>query len=266
MKDKKPRLGQHFLTRSETAGWVADAIPLTKTDTVLEVGPGEGILTRELLGRAGRVIAFEKDARLIPVLKDRFSEEVAVGRCILIHADIRDVVLEAVLKEHAVSSYSVVANIPYYISGMLIRFFLEAVVQPTNLAFLVQKEVAERACAKDGKESLLSLAVALYGTPGMGRVVKPGAFSPPPQVDSAILTIQDIHKAPFDTKEEREVFFAMLHTAFGQKRKRITTTLKEGIDVDTLEHCGILPTARPETLSLPHWLCLHNRRTGLNNK
>ena len=246
------RLGQHFLTRPEIAGWIADAAAIHKDDTVVEIGPGRGILTRELLARAGKVVAIEKDDGLIPGLHDMFSDEIATHKLTIHEQDIRDTNPDALCPD----TYKLVANIPYYLTGFIMRHFLTAAHQPTDMVLLVQKEVAERVCALDHKESLLSLSVKAYGTPLCERVVKAGAFNPPPKVDSAVLTIHDISRKRFISLEHEERFFTLLHAAFQHKRKHLTGTIGSHIDTPTWARCGVEPTARPETVPVDMWCCL----------
>lgn len=248
------RLGQHFLTRPEIAGWVADALPLTINDTVLEIGPGKGILTAELLKRAGKVIAVEKDALLIPELEERFFAEIASGKLILVEEDVRNFnpSFYPLLTNH----YSLVANIPYYITGALIRQFLTAEHQPKHMALLVQKEVAERVVATNGKESLLSLSVKAYGTPRYVRTVKAGSFSPPPRVDSAILAVDEISRGRFVSHEHEQRFFELLHKGFASKRKMLAGNLGKNFAEAAFERCGIPKKSRAEDILLDSWLCL----------
>ena len=262
---KKKSLGQHFLTSPAIAGKIADAAELTKKDTVLEVGPGNGIITKELLARAGKVIAVEKDDRLIETLKEEFKKEVDSKKLILVHADALDFDISKYLKKR---NFIVVANIPYYITGSLLRKLLTAGnAQPTTMVLLVQKEVAERIVAKKkkpldsarGKESLLSLSVKAYGIPNLVGVVKRGSFSPPPKVDSAILGIFDISRRNFRRLPDRR-FFGVLRAGFAHKRKFLAANLapafgKERV-ADAFQALSLPKPARPEDISLPEWLAL----------
>ena len=181
------RLGPHFLTSRRALAYIVDAAELTSADTVLEVGPGTGFLTEALLARAGRVIAIEKDARLVSGLAERFAAERASGRLELVHADVRS--FDPSDWKLEIRNWKLVANIPYYLTGDLIRQFLTCDVQPSRMVLMLQREVAERIVAKDGKESLLSISVKAYGTPRIVARVPAGSFSPLPKVDSAILLI-----------------------------------------------------------------------------
>lgn len=256
---KTPKLGQHFLTRPEIARWVADAIPLQKGDTVLEIGPGHGILTRTLLEQGLTVVAVEKDAMLAEELSETFSDEITSGQLTLIREDVRD--FTPTHCSALASGYSLVANIPYYITGQLIRTFLTSSPQPRTMALLIQKEVAQRIVASDHKHSILSLSVHAYGTPTLHKTVKAGAFSPPPQVDSAILAIENISRDTFPDTDTEERFFEIVKTAFSQKRKMLKATLKNTVSPDRFTACDVPETARPEDVALEKWLCLA-KQTG----
>lgn len=251
---KGAKLGQHFLTRPQTAGWVAGSIPIPGEYTVLEIGPGHGILTRELLKTAKKVVAIEKDTTLVSELKETFREELESGQLVLISEDVRDFTPSECA--HLQNGYVLIANIPYYITGYIMRKFLTAEHQPTSMVLLVQKEVAERAVAKDGKHSLLSLSVHVYGNPSLGKIVRAGAFSPPPKVDSAILIIQNISRTHFSNEEVEKRFFEILKTAFSQKRKTLGATLKTTIQPDDFVRCALDKKTRPEDVFLEQWLCL----------
>lgn len=239
---KKKSLGQHFLNSAHYLNAVADAAEVTKGDTVLEIGPGEGALTKVLLERGATVVAVEKDARLMPVLNEKFGKKVRV-----IEADALDIDL-AKLK---LKKFKVVGNIPYYITGALLRTFLSEKKQPSLLVFLMQKEVAER-IARSKKESILSLSVKAYGEPKYVKTVPKGAFVPPPKVDSAILKVSDISRAHFATAAHEERFFQLVKAGFGQKRKRVASNLKALVG----ERAAALGDVRAEDLPLESWLML----------
>ena len=246
----KKSLGQHFLRSESALRKIVDAGHLSATDMVLEVGPGEGVLTKLLLKQGGKVVAVEKDDRLIPVLEQTFASEISSGKLELVHADILDFDLSYKLKA---ISYKLVANIPYYITGVLIRKFLESEAQPSTMVLLIQKEVAKRIVAKDGKESILSISVKAYGVPRYIDTVKAGAFSPPPKVDSAIIAIEDISKKFFSEVSE-EHFFGVLKKGFAHPRKLLSSNL--GIPSSVLRACDIGEKARPENLSKENWKLL----------
>lgn len=237
----KKSLGQHFLTSVDIARSVVDAGKVTEDDTVLEIGPGKGMLTKELLATGAHVIVIEKDTECIPFLHKEFNTYIKEGQLEVIEGDVRQY-------EPPKTPYKLVANIPYYITGEIIRTFLEREHKPTTISLLVQKEVADR-IARSQKESLLSLSVKAFGTPKYIKTVKAGSFFPKPAVDSAILAIYGISGEFFEDIDE-QVFFEVLHKAFGEKRKQVGKTLGEIIPKENLP---IEPAMRPEDISLSEW-------------
>lgn len=252
---KKKSLGQHFLTSTHYLGAIADAAHITEGEQVFEIGPGEGTLTQELLNRGARVVAIEKDHRLIPILSERFSQAIAEGKLVLQEGD----VLTSTAKDLQLEkSYALVANIPYYITGAILEQFLSGEDQPSRAVVLVQKEVAER-IARSEKESILSLSVKAYGKPSYIKTVPAGAFSPPPQVDSAILRIEAISRERFESKAQEQRFFTLLHAGFGQKRKLLKRNLESVLGEDSLSaliEAGIPEKARAEDVPIEKWLVL----------
>lgn len=237
----KKSLGQHFLTSKEIAKRLVDAAHVQKGDVVVEVGPGTGILTEQLLAAGASVTAIEIDPLCIASLEEVFAQEIAAGQLTIISSDVR-------IFTPTVKNYKVVANIPYYITGEIIRLFLEQDVKPSCMVVLVQKEVAER-IARSKKESILSLSVKAYGQPKYIKTVKAGSFFPKPSVDSAILAIYDISDSFFKDIGEDD-FFLILHKAFGEKRKQVGKTLGPLIEREKLP---ISPTTRPEDIPLETW-------------
>src|SRR3989344_451270 len=210
-KKRGARLGQHYLTGLWAAHKLAGAVSVRPGEPILEIGPGKGALTKELLATEARVIAVEKDPALVAVLRETFKDELALGKLELIERDVRDFapgswnpprglrfsmprLLGMKIGRLEAGSYVLAANIPYYITGEIIRQFLETETQPRAMALLIQKEVADRIIARDKKESIFSLSVKAYGTPKIVAKVSRGNFSPPPNVDSAILLIENISK------------------------------------------------------------------------
>ena len=257
MKTKKS-LGQHFLHSPQIIADIVSAGKVTSGDTVVEVGPGEGTLTEALLQTGANIVSIEKDDRLIPVLEEKFRKEISSEKLRLIHGDILDFKISQ--KNLGVkNSYKVVANIPYYITGQIIRMFLESDYKPESMTLLVQKEVAERIVAKDGKESLLSLSVKVFGEPRYVRKVGRGAFSPQPNVDSAVLSVVDISNKRLG-KVAPELFFHIIHIGFAHKRKQLIANLSLVYDRESLikifTQCGIAEKARAEDLSLETWIQL----------
>jgi len=248
-------LGQNFLMHARIAERIALSAKLVPDAVVFEIGPGTGMLTRELLKLAKRVIALEADDELFEKLKETFADEIAIGKLELVHGDIRTFAIESLPK-----GYSLVANIPYYLTGEIFRMFLTAQNQPRSMTLLVQKEVAERV-ARSRKESILSLSVKAYGTPKYEFTVPRGAFNPAPNVDSAVLTIRDISRKNFSTGnwgsltspsvvEER--FFALIRAGFAHKRKFVRKNIEEA----GLSAGDIPEKARAEDVPLAVWLSL----------
>lgn len=259
----KRSLGQHFLTNARVVEKMVEAAQLEKGATALEIGPGTGTLTEGLLDTGARVIAIEADERAVTLLRERFADALAVGQLVLHHTDVREIEPASVVPQD--SPYAVVANIPYYLSGMLLRTTLEAQHQPQRVVFLVQKEVAER-IARGKKESLLSLSVKAYGNPRYVLTVSRGNFAPPPSVDSAILAIDDISRDRFKNLGE-QWFFDVLHAGFSSRRKQLignlTALLPKEDMLQAFAALGIPPHIRGEDLSIDVWCAL---ATALSNK
>jgi 16S rRNA (adenine1518-N6/adenine1519-N6)-dimethyltransferase len=242
----KKSLGQNFLMHARIAERIVLVADISSTDTVLEIGPGTGMLTRELLKLAKKVIAIEADQELFSTLQETFAEEIAEGKLQLLHADIRTFDPSTIEDD-----YKLVANIPYYLTGEIFRMFLSAAHQPRSMTLLVQKEVAVR-IAREKKESILSLSVKAYGTPKYEFTVPRGAFKPAPNVDSAVLTIRDISRTNFASPGKEARFFDYLHAGFAHKRKYLSSNLgAAGLSA------GSIPLkARAEDLTLADWLGL----------
>src|SRR3990167_3279525 len=261
-KQKGARLGQHFLTGLWAAHKLAEAVDVTPGETILEIGPGKGALTRELLATGARVVAVEKDPALVAGLRDTFRDELALGRLELVEQDIRDFTPESCKLEAA--SYVLAANIPYYITGEIIRQFLETPAQPRAMAILIQKEVADRIIARDKKESILSLSIKAYGTPKIIAKVSRGNFAPPPSVDSAILLVGDISKKFFTLNNveglgdlDENHFFRVVKAGFASKRKFLSSNLAVQFGKDAVQRafevCGLSGKVRAEDVPLEKW-------------
>lgn len=256
--EHKKSLGQYFLNSPAVPRWMCDAAHVSPGQTVVEIGPGTGALTRELLARGARVIALEADPRAIESLMRTFADACATDTLIVHRADIRTFDLDSL--GLADQGYSVIANIPYYLSGLLFRMFLEAKAQPHTLVFLTQKEVAKRAAASTArgeKESLLSLSIQTYGTPRYVRTVARTHFTPQPNVDSGIVAIEDISRARLRDIEP-EHFFHILRLGFGQKRKQLLGNLAGEYAraqlIDIFSTLGLRPDVRAEDVALEKWL------------
>ncbi len=249
----KKSLGQHFLDDQEVLNLLVETGEVKAGEVVLEVGPGEGTLTQVLLNTGAKVVAIEKDPRLIPILTKKFEVEVKAGKLELIESDILDLYykesLPNILKD---KKYKLIANIPYYLTGELIKLFLKANQQPQLAVLLIQKEVGERVTSYKNKESVLSLAVKLYCEPSYIATVPKILFNPVPKVDSSIILFDQIKPAPKNVDVER--FFKLIKQAFSGKRKKLSNTLVEY--KAELEECGIDVNARPENVEFEKWLCL----------
>jgi 16S rRNA (adenine1518-N6/adenine1519-N6)-dimethyltransferase len=252
MKKTAAKLGQHFLIHGWAARALAHAAAPQEGETILEIGPGKGILTKELL-TLGPVVAVEKDEALVAKLHEIFPQELASERLKIFSADVRDVTPESV----GLTKYVVAANIPYYITGEIIRQFLTALTQPRAMALLIQKEVAQRIVSEKG--SILSIAVRAFGTPKLVEKVPRKHFSPPPSVDSAILLIDAINRDFFGGLDEAH-FFHVVRAGFASKRKFLANNLGVVFDKDAVrasfERASISEKARAEDLSLAQWKAL----------
>ncbi|MEI6042118.1 MAG: 16S rRNA (adenine(1518)-N(6)/adenine(1519)-N(6))-dimethyltransferase RsmA [bacterium] len=260
MKDSvfaKKSLGQNFLKSQKALNQIIEGAGDLRDKTVLEIGPGMGSLTERLIKTpASKIILIEMDDRLIPILTEKFADEIKNKRMEIVHDDILKVNLNSIGLTKG--NYSLIANIPYYITGAIIRNIIGGDIYPERAVVLVQKEVAERIISRDKKGSLLSIAVKAIGDPKIIGKVPKGAFVPSPKVDSAILLIDNISKKTFDESSKKEKrFFDILHAGFAHKRKLLKSNLKEhNIFIDAekaLEVCNIKSDARSETLTLEQW-------------
>ncbi|NUQ84469.1 MAG: ribosomal RNA small subunit methyltransferase A [Anaerolineales bacterium] len=246
------RLGQNFLQEPSALETVASAAQIKPTDTVLEIGPGLGSLTRYLAVLARRVVAVELDADLIPPLRAIASPYENVH---IVHGDILELDPGELIHD---ADYLVVANIPYYITSAIIRHLLESRPKPSRIALTVQKEVAGRICAEPGEMSLLALSVQVYGKPRIAARIPAGAFFPAPKVDSAVLTI-DVYPSPLIEPELLDAFFKLIKAGFSQKRKTLRNSLSSGLHIppakaaELLTKAEIDPMRRAETLSIEEW-------------
>lgn len=282
MKPKKS-LGQNFLTSKKAVLEIVSAGDIVKGDAVLEIGPGKGALTEELLkSSATKIIAVEKDKDLMTFLSEKFKEDIEKERLILIRGDILDLDISKTItstsptppKERLQTEereskknpllwrgrgevrYKLIANIPYYITGAIIERFLSIEKKPEKMVLLVQKEVAERIVAKNKKESILSLAVKLYGTPKIVYRVSAGSFFPKPKVDSAVLKI-DL-KNNILNKEVEAKYFKLIKKAFSHKRKVMLNNLKNEWEEENweeiFEKLNLNKKVRAEDLDLDTFL------------
>ena len=248
-------LGQHLLVSRKALDAVVDAAELTANDNVLEVGAGTGVLTVELAQRARRVVAVEMDRIILPLLEETVEPYPNVE---IIPRDLLAVRPEEVFGEEP---YKLVANLPYYITALILRHTLEARNRPTRVVVMVQREVAERMTASPGAMNLLALSAQFYGTPRIVAQVPATAFFPPPKVDSAVVRIDLFPQPPLEGAA-REFFFTLAHAGFAEKRKQLHNCLERNLHLapeqvaDWLEACGITPDRRAQSLSLEEWLTL----------
>ncbi|MFN8424206.1 MAG: rRNA adenine dimethyltransferase family protein [Anaerolineae bacterium] len=262
------RLGQHFLVDESYLERIVDAAEIEPADTVLEVGPGLGVLTEALCARAGRVVAVEIDAAMREILTDRLgrlanlsivaADILAVDPVALLEADAAGGALGGAMGDAAGQAagdarapgateagapalaqahfgplrghYKVVANLPYYITSAVLRRLLEARERPTRAVVMVQKEVADRITAAPGDMSILAVAIQLHAAVQRVAIVPPGAFHPPPKVSSAVLRL-DLHAAPPVPVDDVRAFFKVVRAGFGQKRKQLKNSVAAGLHV-----------------------------------
>jgi 16S rRNA (adenine1518-N6/adenine1519-N6)-dimethyltransferase len=278
MKAKKS-LGQNFLKSELALKKIVEAGEIKKDDVILEIGPGRGALTLKLLEVAGQVIAVEKDRELLEFLKEKFKKEIKSGSLVLVHEDILKFdANQTILKflsgpripgslpqpDHSKnlksSGFKIIANIPYNITGAILKKFLTGKNQPESMVLMVQHEVAQRVVARDGKESILSISVKAYGKPKLIMKVPARYFSPKPKVDSAIIVINDISRKIFvDNAVNEEKFWKIVKAGFAHKRKMLSGNLKKLKNIKEFEDFvpyNNLKNKRAEDLSLTDWISL----------
>lgn len=245
----KKSLGQHWLHDPESLQAMCDAAHLQPDDTVLEVGPGPGTLTRLLVGRAAQVVAVEFDQKLAAELPAR----VPATNLQVVQQDILSFDLTSLPP-----AYKLVANIPYYLTSNLIRVMSETPNPPATAVILIQKEVAERVAAKPGDMSILSVTAQFYWEVSLGREVPSELFTPPPKVDSQILVLHR-RAAPLFTDVEPPQYFRVVKAGFSQRRKTLLNSLAGGLRLSkdevraVCDRAGIDPGRRAQTLSLEEW-------------
>ena len=250
----KKGFGQNFLIDPFALETIVEAAQLTPTDHVLEIGPGLGVLTRELSQRAERVVAIEIDRGLVAALGEILIDSTNVT---IIEGDALHIDPAEHFPDHP---YKVIANIPYYITASLLRRFFESSRRPTRIVVMIQKEVAERIVATPGRLSLLAISVQFYGVPQIVGRVPASAFLPQPKVDSAILAI-DVRPSPL-VDIDPDTFFKVVSAGFAMPRKQIHNALPQRIwmprtgAADALAAAGIDSTRRAQTLSIDEWAIL----------
>lgn len=251
------KLGQNFLINQDIAKKIVESADLGADDLVLEIGPGKGILTEELVKKAGKIVAVEIDEKLVYFLKNKFIHQENIQ---LIFGNILKISLKKILRGEA-PKYKIVANLPYYITSPVIRLFLEAEFPPSEMILMVQKEVAERITAKPGHMSMLAVSVQYYAKPEILFNVGKENFEPVPEVESAVIRISRITK-PDKTRIKTNGFFRVVRAGFCAKRKTLANNLANSFHLDKkiveekLRMAGISPTARAQELSVEDWKSL----------
>jgi 16S rRNA (adenine1518-N6/adenine1519-N6)-dimethyltransferase len=256
----KKGLGQNFLVDDAVLQTIIQAADLKPSDTVIEVGPGLGLMTAALASRSGWVIAIELDNQLADILNDNLHHD----NIVVLNEDVLGIKPSEMLQgrapgfPEAFNSYKVVANLPYYITQPVIRHFLEAPVKPQKMVIMVQKEVAEVICAEPGQRSVLSIAVQFYGKPGIVAKVPAASFFPEPNVDSAVVKI-DVYQEPPVEVDNVDGFFKLVRAGFTAARKQVANSLSQGLGLpkpainQLLAKAGIDPQRRAETFTLEEW-------------
>lgn len=252
---RRPRksLGQHFLADTRIATRIVAAAELGASDTVVEIGPGAGVLTRRMVEQAGKVVAVELDQRLADELPGRLGLPANLE---VRHEDAREVDVDELVGPK--TAYKVVANLPYYAASPIVRRFLEGVRSPTGMVVMVQREVADAMNAKQGEFTLLSVATQFYAEPSVVTQVPARCFRPPPKVSSTVLKLA-VRPEPAAPVVDREAFFTLVRAGFGAPRKQLRNSLMQGTGapaetvVAALEDASIDPRRRPATLAIAEW-------------
>ena len=256
-------LGQNFLHDRKVIKKIVSA-GLSNTGNILEIGAGTGNLTAEILSQKGKhqkLIALEIDTNLIQTLCDRFESEIKVGDIEIIHADIQNFDFDIMGDD-----YGIIANIPYYLSGGIIRKIFSQENLPVYVALILQREVAERIVEADGHGSILSNSVRAFGTPKIQFRIGSGAFVPAPSVDSALLTVSNISRDHFVDDVSDGEYFDLLHLAFRHKRKQLINNLSLLLSRQELmkvfAELDFRPDIRAEELSVGDWFNLLRKIQG----
>lgn len=244
--EAKKSLGQNFLNGGRTIEHIVDCMDVITDFAVLEIGPGRGVLTKELLKKGFTVYAVETDRDLIKILQQELQAEIALKKLILIEGDITNFDYEKFIPE----KFQIVANIPFYITGMILRRIFEgSTILPQKVCLIMQKEVAKRIVKDDGDSSILSHSIELYGTAKYVKTISRGSFSPAPKVDGGLLCIYDIHTPEISC--ESSEFFELVKTLYHMPRKTIRNNLFETKFEIILKNLSEeMLQRRPETLTL----------------
>jgi 16S rRNA (adenine1518-N6/adenine1519-N6)-dimethyltransferase len=252
------RLGQHFLQDRSVLRAIAEAVAPRPGETIIEIGPGHGELTKELQMANGKwqIIAIEKDVQLAERLREKFADNPEIK---FVEGDALKLLPEITINyKLKAKSYALVGNIPYYITGHLLRVVGELRERPARTVLTIQKEVAERICAEPPRMNKLAAIVQFWAEPRILRIVPSSAFRPEPNVDSAVITLEPRRK-PISAVRLAE-YAEVVRTLFAQPRKTILNNLRAGIEAkqaeDVLERAGVAPTLRPQDLSLADIVCI----------
>ena len=245
-------LGQHWLHDRETLAHIADSAEIAEANTVLEIGPGLGTLTSELLRRAKKVVAVEFDRELAKKLPGQFpGKDLEVVSEDILHFDLSKLPV----------GYKVVANVPYYITSKIVKKLMTAEHKPSIAVLLVQKEVAQRLAAKPGDMSILAISAQVFADVSLGDEVPASLFTPPPKVDSQVVILKT-RPTPLTGTLDESTFFRVVKAGFSAKRKKLRTSLAGGLDMSKdeavilLTQAGIDPDDRAEALAIEQWLSL----------
>lgn len=260
MNKPKKSLGQNFLSNPKVIDKIVSTPGLEPGDLVVEIGPGRGAITGKILQSGARLLAVEIDKNLCELLSDKFRDEVSSRKLTLINKDILDFELPS-------EDYKVIGNIPYFITGKVLRYLLESKNKPKSITLVMQKEVVNRIVERDEKGSILSKSVQVYGQVRKISNIPAKFFSPKPEVDSAILYIDKIN-SPFVTKKEEDLFFKVLKSAFRHKRKLMWSNLKEIIPIENIitlqKNTNFGDKIRAEELSTVDWFTLVKEISAVN--
>jgi 16S rRNA (adenine1518-N6/adenine1519-N6)-dimethyltransferase len=254
----KKSLGQNFLKDDAVLQRIVESANLSENDTVIEIGPGQGVLTELLAQKCKKVIAIELDDRLIPILTEKFENN---GKIEIVHGDVLKINFPELIEKYEIrdTKYKIVANLPYYITSPIIRLFLETQFPPNEMILMVQKEVAERICAKPGEMSILAVSVQYYAEPKYLFTVPKESFEPMPKVESAVIKITKDKEQETRNKQEIKKFFRIVRAGFSAKRKTLANNLSNGLQIDKKEiedkliSLGFSKNTRAQELKVDDW-------------